>query len=158
MWKERIGEMLPLLGHRNWILVVDKAFPLQTGEGITTVNTGENLIDVLQHVMTGIKATQHLRPVIHIDTELKYMDKCGCAEVEEFRSSLYDLLSTSQRTEYMLHDEIIKRINEVSKSFAVLILKTDTTIPYTSVFIELDCGYWDARQEKSLRTQMEKHA
>jgi hypothetical protein len=25
------------------------------------------------------------------------------------------------------------------------------TIPYTSVFFELECGYWDAASEKRLR-------
>ncbi len=28
-WKQQLNKELPLLGHRNWILVVDKAFPLQ---------------------------------------------------------------------------------------------------------------------------------
>lgn len=29
-WKQQLDRELPLLGHRNWILVVDKAFPMQT--------------------------------------------------------------------------------------------------------------------------------
>jgi hypothetical protein len=32
-----------------------------------------------------------------------------------------------------------------------LIVKTDMTIPYTSVFFELDCGYWNAGAEERLR-------
>jgi len=28
------------------------------------------------------------------------------------------------------------------------------TIPYTSVFIRLDCKYWSADQEKNLRLRM----
>jgi hypothetical protein len=30
------------------------------------------------------------------------------------------------------------------------------TIPYTSVFIRLDCKYWSADQEKRLREKMAK--
>jgi len=36
----------------------------------------------------------------------------------------------------------------------VLVIKTDMTIPYTSVFFELDCGYWDSDAEKRLREGM----
>jgi hypothetical protein len=35
-----------------------------------------------------------------------------------------------------------------------LIVKTDMTIPYTSVFFELDCGYWNAEAEQRLRQAM----
>jgi hypothetical protein len=35
--------------------------------------------------------------------------------------------------------------------FRILIIKTELTIPYTSVFLELDCGYWDGEAEKQLR-------
>jgi hypothetical protein len=36
--------------------------------------------------------------------------------------------------------------------FRVLIVKTNMTIPYTSVFLELDCAYWNADAEKRLRS------
>ena len=36
----------------------------------------------------------------------------------------------------------------------MLVLKTNMTIPYTSVFIRLDCKYWTADQEKRLRSKM----
>lgn len=37
-----------------------------------------------------------------------------------------------------------------------MIIKTDLPLPYTPVFIRLDCGYWSAEAEKELRTAMEK--
>jgi len=36
----------------------------------------------------------------------------------------------------------------------VLVLKTTMTIPYSSVFIRLDCKYWSADAEKRLRARM----
>jgi hypothetical protein len=30
------------------------------------------------------------------------------------------------------------------------------TVPYTTVFFELDCGYWPAEAEKRLRQAMQK--
>jgi hypothetical protein len=37
-----------------------------------------------------------------------------------------------------------------------VVLKTEATIPYSSVFIQLDCGYWDANKEKKLREKMKQ--
>src|SRR6056297_491887 len=53
-WKDALDNKLPLLGHRNWILVVDKAFPLQTGQGIEVVYTGKELLPVLSHVLSEV--------------------------------------------------------------------------------------------------------
>ena len=39
MWKQEFEQLLPKLGHRNWILVVDQAYPLQSAQGILTIDT-----------------------------------------------------------------------------------------------------------------------
>ena len=33
-WQTKLHQQLPLLGHRNWILIVDSAYPLQVSPGI----------------------------------------------------------------------------------------------------------------------------
>jgi len=38
----------------------------------------------------------------------------------------------------------------------VLVIKTRTAMPYSTVFVELGSGYWDAESEAALRTNMEK--
>lgn len=38
-WREKVAEAMPLLGHRNMILVVDSAYPLQSAPGIETIET-----------------------------------------------------------------------------------------------------------------------
>jgi predicted nucleic acid-binding protein len=38
--------------------------------------------------------------------------------------------------------------------YHIVILKTKMTIPYTSVFLQLDCKYWSADQEKQMREKM----
>jgi len=50
--------------------------------------------------------------------------------------------------------EIIKKLDASSDLFNVLILKTDLTLPYTSVFIELGAGYWNGKSETELRESM----
>ncbi len=46
---------------------------------------------------------------------------------------------------------------KLGKTFHILVLKTRMTIPYTSVFIRLECGYWSADAEKRLRAAMAGH-
>ena len=41
------------------------------------------------------------------------------------------------------------------KTFTILVLKTRTALPYSSVFIELDSAYWDVDSERELRRNME---
>jgi len=58
-WQDEFQQKLPLLGHRNWVLVVDKAFPLQSAQGMTVINTGEQLPNVLQFVMGSISTSTY---------------------------------------------------------------------------------------------------
>jgi hypothetical protein len=51
----------------------------------------------------------------------------------------------------MPHEDIIKMLDKAAETFNVLILKTDLALPYTSVFFQLDCGYWSAEAEAKLR-------
>jgi hypothetical protein len=44
----------------------------------------------------------------------------------------------------LLHEEFIARLDQSAQAFRVLIIKADMTIPYASVFFEIDWGYWDA--------------
>ena len=39
-WMDTLAGYLPALGHRNWIVVADSAFPLQISPGIETIVTG----------------------------------------------------------------------------------------------------------------------
>jgi hypothetical protein len=51
----------------------------------------------------------------------------------------------------MPHDLLITRLDEVSRMFNVVILKTTLTLPYTSTFFELDCKYWNKEKEEALQ-------
>ena len=45
-------------------------------------------------------------------------------------------------------------LDESSSLFTTLVIKTNCTIPYTSVFLQLDCAYWGAENEAVLRQKM----
>jgi len=152
-WRTRLNEELPLLGHRNWIAVVDSAYPLQTSAGVETIETNANQLDVVRVVLDQLGKAKHVRPVILTDAELKVVPEADAAGVTAYRESLTSLLGKTE-AQSLPHEEIISKLDEAGKTFHVLVLKTNMTIPYTSVFIRLECGYWSADAEKRLREKM----
>jgi hypothetical protein len=152
-WRAKVAEALPLLGHRNWILIVDSAYPLQAGPGIETVETGANQLEVVRSVLGAIDRSIHVRPVIQMDAELPFVPDEDAPGASAYRAEIGDLLR-AYPIESLAHDKVIANVEEASKHFNVLVLKTTMTVPYTSVFIRLDCKYWSAAAEKRLRAKM----
>ncbi len=149
-WEQQFDDILPLLGHRNWILVVDKAFPLQSAAGMTYIDTRRNLPEVLETVVSKIKGASHVQGIYYTDTELNYLNEELVAGIGDFRKNLQETLS-GNTTQPLNHNDIFQRLDAASKLFNVVVLKTEQVMPYTSVFIELDCGYWSADKEARLR-------
>jgi hypothetical protein len=155
-WRVRLNKELPLLGHRNWIAIVDSAYPLQTSAGIETVETDAAQLDVVRTVLDQLAKAKHVRPVIFTDAELKVVPEKDAAGVTAYREALTNLLGAAE-AQSLPHEEIISKLDEAGRTFHVLVLKTRMTIPYTSVFIRLECGYWSADAEKRLREAMATH-
>ena len=154
-WRTRLNEELPLLGHRNWIAIVDSAYPLQTSGGIETVETNADQLDVVKAVLGELGKAKHVRPIIFTDAELKVVPEKDATGVTAYRDSLGNVLGKNE-VQSLPHEEIISKLDEAGKTFHILVLKTRLTIPYTSVFIRLECGYWSADAEKRLREAMGK--
>jgi D-ribose pyranose/furanose isomerase RbsD len=152
-WKKQFDLALPLLGHRNWIVVADKALPQQNAPGIEYINTGEKLLPVLQYVLNKINASGHVRPLIYRDKELAFISDQQAKGVKEFTAASQTLFG-SQPVQTLLHDSVFTKLETASKLFKVLVIKTDETLPYSSVFLQLDCAYWSAENEKILRDNM----
>lgn len=152
-WKQEFSKVLPLLGHRNWILVVDKAFPLQNSPGIRVIETGEPLTQVMNTVVNELDGSTHVKPVYYRDAEIDYLLPDQTPGLETYRKSLGELLK-GNNLQPLLHDSVFVKIDSAAKLFTVLVLKTEETVPYSSVFIELDCRYWNRENEEALRQRM----
>lgn len=152
-WKARVADTMPLMGHRNWILIVDSAYPLQSSPGVETIETNANQLDVLRYVLGSINSSIHVRPQIYMDRELPFVGDDDAPGVTKYRDEVQNILA-DYAIEQMLHERVINQIDETSKEFHVLVLKTTMTIPYSSVFIRLDCKYWSADAEKRMRQRM----
>jgi L-fucose mutarotase/ribose pyranase (RbsD/FucU family) len=158
VWKRTLLDRIPLYGHRNWIVIADSAYPAQSAPGIETVVSNGDHVQVLAQVLSAIFTSRHVRPIVYTDRELKFIDEKDAPGVSAYRGQLARLLQ-NRAVNSLPHEQIIAKLDQVSQSFRVLIIKTNFTLPYTSVFLQLDCAYWGADAERRLRTAMarEKH-
>ena len=153
-WKNVLVDRLHTFGHRNWIVIADAAYPLQTAEGIETKDTGDHHEHVLEEVLSAIGRVKHIRPIVYIDAELPYLTEQHAPGIDALRAQL-DTILQGQNVRSRPHEEIIAQLDEAGRTFHVLLLKTQLTLPYTSVFLQLECGYWNEEAEQELRRAME---
>jgi hypothetical protein len=149
-WRATLDERLPLLGHRNWIVVADAAYPWQASAGIETIDTGSDHVAVVRGVLEAIAGSRHVRPVVHLDAELPFVPEAHAPGIASCREVLAAALG-GLATVSLPHEEIIALLDEAGRTFRILLLKTTLALPYTSVFVRLDCGYWSAEAEEALR-------
>jgi D-ribose pyranose/furanose isomerase RbsD len=149
-WEPRLRELLPLYGHRNWIVVTDSAFPVQSNPGIETIVAGGDQIDVVLRVLDAMASHKHIRVNVYADKEMTFIAEGDAPGMAEYRNQLDGALKGAHM-EYVLHEQIIAKLNQAAQLYRILVIKTDLTIPYTSVFFELDCGYWTPEAERRMR-------
>lgn len=152
-WTDTLAGYLPALGHRNWIVVADAAFPLQISPGIETIVTGEDHFAVLEKVLKAVDGAKHIRPKIWIDKELGYVTEDLAPGADEAKRRL-DQALRGRGAAPVLHEDLIARLDRAGQAFKIVTVKTTLAVPYTSVFLELDCGYWPSENEAKMRDRM----
>ena len=73
-WQATLANDLPKLGHRNWIAIVNSAYPAQTRNGIETVVTDADQ-SRSQDGLEALAGSKHVRPIVYTDAELNYVDE-----------------------------------------------------------------------------------
>ena len=153
-WRSKLDRRLTRYGHRNWIAVVDSAYPAQARESIETVVTGASQLEVVRAVLDAVSKSRHVRAQIFLDRELEFVDDHDAPGIAAYRSQLAELLK-GRTIERSPHKNIIESLDSAGTGYELLVLKTDLALPYTSVFLRLNCGYWSDEQENHLREAME---
>jgi L-fucose mutarotase/ribose pyranase (RbsD/FucU family) len=152
-WQARLGQILPLMGHRNWIMIVDSAYPLQSSGGVETIETNADQVDVIRKVLSTVDSSIHVRPIVYMDAELPFVPEKDAPGVTAYREEVKTLFKGHTITS-LPHEQIIGKVDEVGKTFHIVVLKTNMTVPYTSVFLQLNCKYWSDEAEGQLRKAM----
>jgi hypothetical protein len=152
-WEEILKDRLQIYGHRNWLVIADSAYPAQSRQAIETIVADEEQTRVLERTCAILSGCKHIKPNIYTDRELTFVAEEDAPGIASYRERLGTLLTGSE-VRVLPHEEIIAKLDRAGELFRVLIVKTNMRIPYTSVFFELDCGYWNAQAEKKLRAAM----
>jgi D-ribose pyranose/furanose isomerase RbsD len=149
-WQTTLQQRLPLYGHRNWIVVSDAAFPVYSQSGIETIVANQDLPSVLNYVAKAISSSKHVRAATFVDQELEFVPEEDYPGVTHLREEINRTFGKSSPSS-IPHAAALFKIDEAGKTFRVLFIKTNTTIPYTSVFMRLDCGYMTDEIERKIR-------
>jgi len=148
-----VKEKIDLLGHRNWVLLVDSAYPEQNIAGMETILVEGDMLDNLPWFLDLLDNSPHIAPVIYKDQELRYLDDGMVAGIDAFKKNMDNILG-ERAVQELPHEEIFKVLDKEGGPFKVLVIKTTQVMPYTSLFFQLDCGYWNADQENALREKI----
>ena len=105
--------------------------------------------------LTTIRALAHVKPIVYTDQELEFVDERDAPGVTSYRDWLRHSL---ENVGVLPHEDIISKLDQAGQTFRIFVIKSNMTIPYTSVFFELDCAYWNADAEKQLRSALKQGA
>jgi hypothetical protein len=75
--------------------------------------------------------------------------------IDEHRKRLRSSLHGHETTE-LDQQSLLTLLADANRSFDVLVIRTSTALPYSSVFLELKPAYWDADSEERLRSKMQQ--
>ena len=153
-WKSEVEKTLKLFGHRNWIVIADAAYPEQSNPAIKTITIDESQLEAVEIISDLIEKAKHVDANIFIDKEMAFVPEKDAKGIASYRTNLNKVLE-GKPVKTKLHEDIIRELDASAKLFNVLIIKTDLAIPYTSVFFQLECGYWNADAEKNMRQELE---
>src|SRR5438477_5203044 len=92
LWDFRLARLMPLLGHRNWIVVADAAYPAQSNPGIETIATGAGHLEVLKTTLEAIGNGKHVKPKIYLDAEFKLVSEEDAPGVSNYSQKLVRLI------------------------------------------------------------------
>jgi RbsD / FucU transport protein family len=149
-WQKTFEERLPLYGHRNWIIVADAAFPAYSRSGIETIVADQDLPAVLHYVARAISSSRHVRANVFLDQELHFIQEADYPGVAYLRDEIVRAFDRT-KVSSIPHAQLLFDIHEVGKTFRILLIKTSSTIPYSSVYMRLDCGYMSDEVDHQIR-------
>jgi len=154
-WKVAVANQTNQLGYRNWIVIAEASLPAQNRPGIRQVTANVDIPEVLNYVLETLEQTQHVRPQFYLTRELRSLDNDLTPGIDEHRKKLKAALRSHETIE-LEQQSLLTLMEDASNSFDVLVIRTPTALPYTSVFIELQPGYWDAESEARLRERINR--
>lgn len=150
-----IAPELQQLGARNWVVVADPTYPIPAGAGVYTMTVPSGTAETFREVLDLLELQASLTPRIWVCNEMEAVPEHLAPGMAEYTKEVSALLSG--RFCYRLDERIIAmQLADAAQKFRVLYIKTNTRLPYSTLAIELDSGYWSPDAEEEIRTRLEK--
>ena len=154
-WKSTIRHELEHLGARNWVVIAEAAYPVQSRRGLRVIHIDADIPDLVDGIEQVIEEKHQVKPRIYVTSEIGHVEYDYAPGVKNYRKELEDALH-GRETLALQNDMLMRMMGDTSKTYRVLVIKSRTALPYSSVFMELGSGYWDADSEDALRRTMER--
>jgi len=154
-WKAAVSNQVNQLGYRNWIVISEASFPAHSRTGVHQISAPVDIPEATDYVLRSIEQTEHVKPRIYLAREMRSVENDYAPGIDEFRKRIAASLHSHEATE-LDHEALVTLLEDANRSFNVLVIRTTTALPYSSVFMELQPGYWDADSETHLREKMQR--
>jgi hypothetical protein len=154
-WRDAVDEQTQLLGYRNWIVIAEASFPAHSRPGVRQVSAPVEVPEAVDYVLHALEQTEHVRPQIYLTRELRSVENDFAPGIDTFRDRIRASLHAHEAAE-LDQQALLTLLEDANRTFNVLVVRTPTALPYTSVFLELQPGYWDAESETRLRQRIQR--
>ena len=154
-WEAAVQRQAGQLGYRNWIVIAEASFPAHSRAGVRQVTAPVDVPDALDYVLKTLEQTETVRPQIYVSRELRSVENDFAPGIDELRKTLKNSFHGHEPTE-LDQQSLLTLLEDANRSFDVLVIRTTTALPYSSVFLELQPGYWDVDSETRLREKIER--
>jgi hypothetical protein len=154
-WKAAVDRQAGQLGYRNWIVIAEASFPAHSRPGIRQVTASVDVPEAVDYVLNVLERTESLRPHVYLTRELRSLENDFAPGIDDLRKRLQSSLHGHEPTE-LDQQSLLTLLEDANRSFDVLVIRTNTALPYSSVFLELQPGYWDVDSETRLRERIER--
>ncbi|MEN9992171.1 MAG: hypothetical protein RLZZ224_1873 [Verrucomicrobiota bacterium] len=154
-WHREVKRQVRELGFRNWIVIAESSFPAYSRPRASQVAAEAESPEVLSYVLQVIAETQHVRPNVFLTRELRSMSNDTAPGIDEWKRKTQQALLGMETTS-LEQESLMSLVADANRSFEVLVVRTSSALPYSSIFIELQPGYWDAEAEQQLRARIEQ--
>lgn len=153
-WQLAVNNQAAQLGYRNWIVIAEASFPAHSRPGVRQVNAAVEVPEALDYVLNVLEQTENVRPQLYLTREVRSVENDFAPGIDELRKKLKTALHGHETSE-LDQQSLLTLLEDANRSFDVLVIRTQTALPYSSVFLELKPGYWDAESETRLRDRIE---
>lgn len=153
-WRAAVDSQAAQLGYRNWIVIAEASFPAHSRTGVRQVAAPVEIPEAVDYVLQALERTENVRPQVYVTREMRSVENDFAPGIDDMRKRIQASLHGHEATE-LDQQSLLTLLEDANRSFDVLVIRTQTALPYSSVFLELKPGYWDADSEARLRERIE---